>query len=356
MNDETFLRDLLAHAAATGSTPADRMRGVFAHVARRRRQRMVAASCAAVVAVFVAVAATGGSGASGLRPLPPVTTPTMTAAPSGDPGRPYVAGSPGVAGTPYASAFPTLPVHSSSASPTPRSAPVPGKLDIYVLLDNSGDMGGPARDALPGVIASLDKRLRADHVDLAWGLGLFTDQTTSNVLDVYHRERDIAKSALDFSTLPPNQGGGDIPEGDTYALDGAVGVGHLPYTMDSEGATFRPGATRVILLVTNAPMHDGDSPGYPSIDEAIASLRAAGGMAVGLQILGTGSAPSQDRDASRDLARVARGTGATARRAVDCDGDQHVDVAKGAPLVCEMDQWIKALPGLADALAALARR
>jgi hypothetical protein len=356
MNDETWLRNVLKQATAAQPRPADRVRGVFAHVARRRRQRAVAASCAAVVALFLGSAVTGGGGGSvGLRPVtPPNTSPTPEV--SGTP-------SPATSDTPYGTAS---PAGAAGTTPSPSRTPdgdyppidvllspppAGGVLDVYVLLDGTASMT-LSQDWYHRALVSIDGRLDAERVDRTWGWGLFRDvydigPTQSHV---YLRQMPQGKAVPDFSSVQ-FQGGGDEPDGQTLALDGAVGIGHTPYTTDTDGALFRPGATKVVLLLTDAKMHDGGTY-YPTIDQAIQNLRAHGVVVVALQVLDDSSAEM----AHRDLTRVATGTGGVAGSRTDCDGDGHSDIARGAPLVCQIDGSAQDFGGFGHELAEIARR
>ncbi len=353
MSDETWLREVLRRATTRQPVAGDRVRGAFAVVRRRRQQRVVAASCAAVTAVFLATTFTGsGGGSSGLQPVDPGPSPTETVTPSTD-ASPSASPS-AFDGTPTAgsggpSSGPATTAEPASASEAPvvvGSLPHPsGRMDVYVLLDATGSM--PIQKLDP-IVRSLYDRLVTDGVPLQWGLGTFRDTDVGDTNKVYQRVRDIAAGYQDFNDVLAAGGGGDLAEADTLALDGTLGIGHLPYTMDGQGATFRSGAHRVVVLITDAPMQEGNE--HPTIASTIDRLRAANVTVVGVDVMTVLS----QQDTYTDLASVAGGTGATAGQSVDCDGDGHRDIALGAPMVCRVDPEGKVdLAGLADALVRL---
>jgi hypothetical protein len=360
MNDETWLRNALRAAASPPPAP-DRAGGALALAARRRRERTVALSCVAVVSVMIASLAFGnGSGPAGLRPLPPAVSPTWT----GDAMSPSASASPeGPATSEPGLEVPgqgqPKPTPGGSVEPTGRSMvpidevvhpPVPTPLDVYVLLDTTFSVSRGLGD-LDAAIRRIDDGLRARNVAAQWGLGVFTDTDftpTGDPPPVYHRVRAIGSGVVTTDGVRTNGGGGPEEEADTLALEGAVGVAHVPWTRDSDAAGFRPGVRSVILLVTDAGM-DENAPN-PSIDDAIATMNTHDVTVVGLQVL-TQIDPA---GASENLGRVAGATGGVAANDVDVDGDGIVDLRAGRPLVWEWADDGDTF-GFGAALAALAR-
>jgi hypothetical protein len=365
MDDQHWLREALRGATARQPVAGDRVGAAFAVVRRRRQQRVVAASCMAVVAVFVATVVNGaGSTQSGLKPVAPSTSPTATAEPSADPTASpatdpaATAGpeSPGATGAPSAGPVTGGP-GEPTGSPDPAGPAVPTvaahdePVDVYVLLDATGDMVGFG-DMLKQGLRSVYDRLRTDRVDLRWGLGTFTDYIVGNPSMAYERVRDLGPTWATMDQIR-YAGGGDSQEADTLGLDGAIGVGHLPYTPSDQGASFRAKARKFVVLVTDAPFKRGE--GYPTIAESVARLVSHGVTVVAVQPTHEHDTDSLAKYAHSDLLAVAKGTHGIAAAAVDCDGDGRDDVAKGRPIVCEL-AMVDHLAGLADAIVALVRR
>lgn len=356
MNDETWLRDALRAAAGTGRPAGGpRAAGALARASRRRRQRLTAVSCTAAVAVVVATAvAGGGSGTTGLRPVTPTTEsptpspvePTLTPTPSPSP-------SPTATPEPTA-ARPTSSTAQPTATPTPVAStwyapPPPDPLDVYFVVDATGDMQ-PSLDDVRTAVEQITAELTAAiGRDVAVGYATVRDfDTIYPQRRVYER---LAAIRVRPGPLPEYEigGGEDVPEAHTVALLGATGRRESTF-FTAQPAGFRMGARKVVVLLTNAPMKQGDQ--YPSIAETIQGLRAEDVSFAALRF-----APDQLTEADGAVfGRVARETGGVARKAVDCDGSgsRGERLRPGDPLVCGVGEDGVDVRGFAAALVALA--
>jgi hypothetical protein len=135
--------------------------------------------------------------------------------------------------------------------------------------------------------------------------------------------------------------GADDPQSQLPALFQAAtgagqdlsGVGFPGASIPSgQQANFRNGATKLILLWTDAPFHRPGDPGDipypgPSFSETANALRVVDPV----KVIGI----SSGTDGLADLQEIATATGALAPpEGVDCDGDGVIDLVEGEPLVC----------------------
>lgn len=227
--------------------------------------------------------------------------------------------------------------------------PVPGPLDVYFLIDTTGSMQ-PAIDGLRRSIQGIVDALAATNFDVQMGLGDFRDVDDSEALGgwVYHRGQHIAPPGEGLRQALVDlriQGGGDYPEADTIALTQAVtGAGQAGVVKAGQEAGFRQGATRVVVLITDAPFHV-EPPVYPSFPETVGTLTRAGVKVLGVSI-GDG--------AVADLGRLARDTGTlTPEGGIDCGGDGVAEVAEGQPAVCQIDHNGRGAARLSEPIIAL---
>ena len=134
------------------------------------------------------------------------------------------------------------------------------------------------------------------------------------------------------------QGGGDLDESQLPALyESATGAGHcvvwsgIHCVPPGQQASFRDGATKLILLWTDAPFHQHYPFWAPSFADAAVAIGALGYS----KVLGV----SSDGGGLTDLQSIASATGALAPAGgVDCDGDSVNDIDAGEPLVCTVGE------------------
>ncbi|HVF06327.1 MAG TPA: hypothetical protein VNA20_15905 [Frankiaceae bacterium] len=232
------------------------------------------------------------------------------------------------------------------------AAPKKPALEVFFLIDATGDMV-QARDAVRTAVDGIQARL-AQRTTLRHGFGVFRDVTPNSLwlTDLYQRLSPVRANGGALPRDIAYQGGGDVPEAHTFALDAVIGVRHEPWTTEwsAAPAEFSGTLPKLVVLVTSAPAKQGMT--YPALNETISRLRAAG---VGVASLVVKTEQGDERGAREHLGSIAAGTAAVARSAFDCDGDRRVDVARGGPLVCPMpaDPRVRqSFTGFADALVA----
>lgn len=117
------------------------------------------------------------------------------------------------------------------------------KVDIPILLDATMSMGPYIEGARQALTAFLDT-LRQGQLDVAAGLVVFRDELIGELTYTYPigTPCEQLKSIL-ASTQPKD--GGDFPESSLPAV---------VHALDLPG--YRPGAQKMILMVTDAPPHD----------------------------------------------------------------------------------------------------
>jgi len=167
----------------------------------------------------------------------------------------------------------------------------PDKLDFMLVVDNTGSYGDDifhlkssggnlARKIVDGI-----RSTPGNVSDSVFGLATFLD--FSDTPNPYFLKQQLTFNDTDFITAVDAMtagGGGDTPESQYNALwHAAVGPG---------GAAWRPDATRIIALTTDATFHDADTePGYPAPGKVatIATLKAQHVQVIGLKAPGAGS-------------------------------------------------------------------
>ena len=242
----------------------------------------------------------------------------------------------------------------------PPKAPI----DVYLLVDLSGSFSDDlAYFKLEASILTIG--LRSLYPNSRFGLGAFQDYpiypfgSAADGDKAYYRIMDLTsdipallKVIMNLST----KNGLDDPQSQLVALyQAATGEGQdlseagYPGASIPAGqqASFRKGATKIIILWTDAPFHrPGDSgdipypgPGFEKTIKALLNVDPA--KVIGISS-GTAAVP--------DLREIARGTGALAPPGgVDWDSDGVVDIPEGAPLVCSVPPTGE---GIADAITA----
>jgi hypothetical protein len=250
-----------------------------------------------------------------------------------------------------------------------RVPAVAGPLDVDFLVDTTGSMD-PAIAGLRVGMQQIVEALGRTTPNLEVGLGDFRDyadgeepnapadcRTRRTLVDsVFNTPRHLYR--LDQRIAPVGPGlaqalnrlsacdGGDVPEADTIAVMQALtGTGVPGWVPPGEEAGFRPGATKVIVLITDSPMHL--QPPYPTMAQTTAALRAYGVNVVGIVIKdGDGGGP--------DLRRLVAGSGTLAPSGgVACTGQGGTDLPAGAPLVCDVPVTGAGIAALAGPVSSL---
>ncbi len=227
-----------------------------------------------------------------------------------------------------------------------------GAIDLFILVDLSGSFIDDLpvfKAEAPTVIAQLTAKnpnIRIglgsfqDYPIVPFGVASLGDQAYTRVLD-FTADTNLVLSTIAGLAAPGTVAGLDGPESQLPALyQLATGLGQDLTAAGYPGASipagqqanFRTGATKLVLLWTDAAFHlpgDAGKIPYPGPDFAstVAALQALDpARVIGLSS-GTGAVP--------DLMSMAQATGALAPAGgVDCEGDGVIDIAAGAPLVC----------------------
>ncbi|HVS67997.1 MAG TPA: hypothetical protein VHE56_05565 [Mycobacteriales bacterium] len=224
-----------------------------------------------------------------------------------------------------------------------------GPLDVDFLVDTTNSML-PAIDGLRhgmqqiiGALGRLTPDLEvglADFRDYNDGEGITVPGVDGQLADGLLRKRHLY--VLDQRIAPvgaslgralgrlTDRGGGDIAEADTIAVMQAItGSGVPNWVAPGQEAGFRPNATKVIVLITDAPMHLHDP--YPSLAVTTDALRAYDVRLVGISI------NDGLNEAATDLRSLAGGSRTDAPAGgVACRAGNHEIVPAGAPMVCSV--------------------
>ncbi len=221
--------------------------------------------------------------------------------------------------------------------------------DVYFLVDTTGSMGGEIANLSADLDGFLIPAVEGEIPDVWFGVGHFDDYPVCDGGggffgcggDCYGAAGDEAFEQLQEMTGDAGAAqaaaralvlgfGEDTPESDVPALEAvATGNGDGAYIADAPACDdadesgypcFRSGAVPIIVLITDAPFHNG--PGgtdpyddgllgiaAPSYDDAVNAL-----VAGNIRVLGVNSGAARSQ-----LERLARDTGA-----VDVDGGEMV--------------------------------
>ncbi len=238
-------------------------------------------------------------------------------------------------------------------------------VDIYFLVDLSGSFTDDLplfKAQAPGIIATL----KASNPNTRFGLSKFEDYPISPFGSAslgdkaYERLVDLTFDTdlvLDTISGLFTRSGADAPQSQLPALfQTATGAGQdlsgagFPEATIPPGqqANFRDGATKLILLWTDASFHRPGDPGAipypgPSFNETVDAILALDPP----KVIGISSGPF----GIPDLKEIAAATDALAPPdGVDCDGDGIVDIPGGEPLVCSI---APSGEGIGEAITAL---
>lgn len=259
------------------------------------------------------------------------------------------------------------PAVTLPANPGGQCRSNPGKLDLLIAIDLSGSFWDDLpvfQMEAPSVIANLTDNLDAqvglvtfqDYPISPFGVEALGDKAYSRLVDLTP-DIDSVLTQIAGLTSTFNGAGGDDAQSQLVTLyQAATGAGQDLSALGYPGASipagqqanFRPGATKLVLLWTDAGFHlPGDAgaiayPG-PTFDETVAALMALDPA----RVIGVSSGPA----GLTDLQAIASATGALAPAAgVDCNNDGIIDIPAGSPLVCGTSA---AGEGVGDAIVAV---
>ncbi|HJL18656.1 MAG TPA: hypothetical protein RMH99_23545 [Sandaracinaceae bacterium LLY-WYZ-13_1] len=271
--------------------------------------------------------------------------------------------------------FVVLPYNGSPETRTLRFGTNLQQADVYFLIDTTGSMQSSI-DNVTSSLTRLSTEIRARIPNVQMGVGQYRDFHNSDDLfggaygspgdEPYANEQvitdDVSRVQSALSALGAG-GGGDGPESATEALyQTATGEGGTwtfsggapsftlpraacPAIPDETGTRrgypcFRPEALPIVVLVTDAPFHNGPgnsnaysgiSPAPHFFDQAVTALDNIGARFVGVAV---GSGPRSDEEA------VARMTGS-----VDEAGEPLVYDASGGTVSDAIIEGIETLAG-----------
>jgi hypothetical protein len=164
------------------------------------------------------------------------------------------------------------------------------KVDVFLLADNTGSMGGTINAVATNAAAILNAS-EFSGLDMGWGVGRYFGDPIEGVGGdgAYDVLQTITTNHTDVTNAIGNwiaSGGGDTPEANLYALqqaasEGAAGVNGVS---SGEATGWRTGAQRIVAWF-------GDATGHTEtvdLDEAIASLTGAGVTVVGFNNTSSG--------------------------------------------------------------------
>ena len=157
---------------------------------------------------------------------------------------------------------PSPPRDTLDFAPNIRSA------DVYFLIDTTGSMSGTitnVRTSLSTPGSGIIDTIRLMIPDTNFGVGNFKD---SGDAYIYRNNTDITSVAANAQAgvnMLSASGGGDTPEGDVPALWATatgMGIGSTAARTDCFAGTFgypcfRTGSVPIIVLITDAPFHNG---------------------------------------------------------------------------------------------------
>jgi Bacterial TSP3 repeat len=211
--------------------------------------------------------------------------------------------------------------------------------DLVILMDTTGTMGPAIAQVRDKLSTRIVPQASALVGDLRIGVAHFDD-----IPDSFHGDRNDVVLAVDqivTSDLMAAQravealdaaGGADLPEGAVPALYSlATGFGLGSYLADATAcadgglgyACLRPNAVPIILLVSDAELHNGPGgvnpyptsvmPTPPLYEDAIAALGDVGAHVISVLLYGDGStALPSDYPAAQQMMQLSQDTGAIA--------------------------------------------
>jgi len=217
--------------------------------------------------------------------------------------------------------------------------------DTYFLIDTTGSMSGAianVRSSLSTPGTGIIDQVRTTIVDTWFGVGEFRDYGDAFI---YRNQSDLTVDAATAQAAVNRlsaSGGGDGPEADVPSLwavatGGAIprGTARTDCPMGTFGwPCFRDGAVPIVVLITDAPFHNGPTGGYPYTGYTDYATMRAAVVAARIRVIGiaVGSGPLAD------LQAIARDSGA-----VDAAGAPLVSLASSGSVSGEVVNQIRIL-------------
>ena len=228
--------------------------------------------------------------------------------------------------------------------------------DVFFLIDCTGSMRGEITNIQRGLTNTIVPGAMAQIPDVRFGVGAFGDFPVAGYgapgdapFELRRAITDDIGSVQSAIDGLPYWDGDDLPESQVEALyQVATGDGLEPYVPGAPGCArpglgypcFREGSQPVIVMVTDAPFHNGPggiyayegfTPTPHSFDQAVEAAQDLGARVIGI---------SSSAEATGHLQEVARRTGA-----VDTDGQPLVYTVSpsGSGLDIEVVRGIESL-------------
>ena len=216
-------------------------------------------------------------------------------------------------------------------------------LDVFIIQDVGGSMAAELATlkAINNLVFTELKSLAPLPGEFQIGVGSFSDYAINPFGQLglsdypYRRNLDLTGDLIPFATSIVNltiRVGGDAPESQLTALyQAASGAGQVVGAIPpGQQASFRAGAEKVFILITDGPFHQpGDAGDIPYPGPSF-QVTAAAIQAIGAKLIGIASSAA----ALDDLRHIVGLAGTVASVGIDCDGNGSIDIAAGQPLVC----------------------
>ena len=135
--------------------------------------------------------------------------------------------------------------------------------DVYFLADTTGSMGGILAGVKTGA-SNILNTLGGMFPNMAFGAGNYKDFLSGDAFCFQHQQSLVVNPAGPLAAInawsAPSGSGGDLPEGQFFALDQIA---------TSPTIGWRPGAQRILVWFGDAPGHDPICAGLPGVPTAI---------------------------------------------------------------------------------------
>ncbi len=245
--------------------------------------------------------------------------------------------------------------------------------DVFFLMDTTGSMSGELATLQASLSTQIIPGIEAIVPDARYGVGAFDDYPVSTygtsgdlVFRLTQRMTSNATLAQNAVNALDLNSGGDLSESQVPALWAvATGGGLDAYLAPASGCgpdergypCFRESAPAILVLITDAPFHNGPAGEYPytmaghvppTYDEAVEALLAINARVVSVRSMGY----SGDTEAAAHCTAISTDTGA-----LDAAGDPLVFLADasgtgmGEYVVNAVDELATGRPIRVDALA-----
>lgn len=244
--------------------------------------------------------------------------------------------------------------------------------DVYFLMDSTGSMGGSIENVVSSLRGTIVPAIRATIPDVQMGVGAFNDFPVDPYGDSgwlggndqpYWHDQDITpndgdvQNALQYVLDRPRGSGADWPEsyapalyltatGDGLTVGGAtIPPKSCPAYPDEPSSRrgypcFRPGSLPIIIIVGDAPWHNGPGGYAPYSFGGVATYEGAKAalLGIGARMIGVCARCSRGDEAWSHQAAMARDTGT-----VDGSGEPLVAISPDGSVSTSIVDMIRTL-------------